>query len=164
MLLFNQTNRALSWSFSGVKFACAAWESPVPDVPNEWVEACKRIGLPLSTTPVAPETRANKRVEEERVAASDDVVRQLNEQISEAKADADAARRELEKAHARLSDVVNQKRELEKSNEALSRKLESAEENRAAADALLSETAKQAELAETRAVKAEALLTEKKRK
>lgn len=161
-LLFNQTNKQLSWSMGGRKFSCAPWESV--DIPGDLADACKRRGLPLGVTPVPPETRATRRVEESKQAASNDELTALKAQIKDAKAEA-ASSSEFAAKQQRATESLTQKlRETQAENARLREQLSSVTADKKAAEDLLSDTAKQATHAEERALKAEAVLNERKSK
>jgi chromosome segregation ATPase len=96
---------------AGVTYACPPW-GPV-DVPHELVSACKSRGLPLDIVAVPPETRAIRRVAEEKTAHQKDGVIQLNRRAEAAEAETREARRQFEQSNLELSATRDKFRRLE---------------------------------------------------
>lgn len=59
-ILFNQSAAPLQWDMSAVRYSCEPWGRV--EVPDELAQACIRLGLPLSVTPIAPEVRAQRQI------------------------------------------------------------------------------------------------------
>jgi|GEM_PF-3050530 len=153
--LYNQTKRALSFELGAKTFACDAWGSV--DVPGKLVEVAMAYGLPLGTVPVAPETRAKYQVQAEQEATRDEQLSALREQIADAQASERAAKEKLDETHEELSKMNTKVQESLARNAELERFLESALDDKKAAEDLLADTAKQATIAEERAIKSEAV-------
>lgn len=158
MLLHNQSKQALSWSMSGKTFKCDAWGSI--DIPDKFVAACKSRGLPLGPSPVAPEIRAKRKVEDDRLATDDSAVRAIANERDEAKANLESARAELEKASVEISNARSEAEKLKKSCADLHRQLNDAKAAKEAAEKLAAAAQNAAAKSEERALKAEALLSQ----
>ena len=159
--LFNQTNKPLSWKLSGQAFTCDPWGSV--DVPREYVDPCKKLGLPLAETPIAPELRAARRVEEERAAASDDVFSKVQADLKDALAAKESANAFSEEQQKKAEHLAAKVREALTENERLKGQLKELAADKKAAEDLLGEESRKAALAEERAQKAEAILAERKK-
>lgn len=158
MLLFNQTKNALSWGLGGEKYACEPWGSV--ELTEETAEVAKRRGLPLDVAPVAPEHRAQARIEAEADASKLDALRSLRSQLDLAIAADKAARDELGRMNIELSSVRDTLRQERAKYETLGLELARVKADKDAAEQLLTAESTKAADAETRAIKAEALLHE----
>lgn len=137
MKLFNQIKQPLSWDMGGRRYACEGF-GPV-DVPDHLAELCKRRGLPLDVSPVAPETRAQRRVGEEIEAARSDDLKLLKNEALAAKAAEAAAKSELAKCQVALSEANDRCRKLVGELEQACSERDSAYADVKATEALLAE-------------------------
>lgn len=158
MRLFNQTKNALSWAMGGEKFACEPW-GPV-DIPDEMVDPAKRRGLPLGEAPIAPELRAQQRIADEADASKLDALRSLKAQVELAVAGEKSAKDELGRVHTELSSARDALRQERAKTEKLGQEVARLKADKEAAEQLLAQESARAVDAETRAIKAEALLQE----
>jgi len=158
MLLFNQTKNHLKWSMGGQSFACEPWASL--DLPDEIAEHCTKRGIPLGVAPVAPEHRAQVRVEDERKASDDSALLAMKDRAEAAEADARAARGELTQAKQDLSAARGESKRLADELEKRTGELSRCQADKKTAEELLDAEAKRATDAEAKAIKAEALLSE----
>jgi hypothetical protein len=159
MRLYNQTKNQLGWSLGGKKLEAEPW-GPV-DIPDALAAAVRKMGLPLGIAPVAPEHRALVRVADEQAAAAAEPLRVLKAAADAAQAGERAAKEELERMSVELGSVRGELRQARESITDLKGRLKQALADKGAAEALLSETAANAEASEARAIKAEAMRGEK---
>lgn len=157
MLLYNQTKKHLSWKM-GEQFECAPWGHV--SIPDELVDAVKGRGLPLDVTPVAPELRAQARVEDQQSADREAPLHALRKAADEAQASERSAKAEVERLQISLGEATAARAVAEKALAEKSDELSRAMSEKAAAEGLLAEAGSQATASEERALKAEALLAE----
>lgn len=157
MRLHNQTKKHLSWKM-GEQFECAPWGHVI--VPDEMVSAVKSRGLPLDVTPVAPEMRAQARVEDQQAAEREAPLHALRKAADEALAGERTAKEEVERLQIELSQANEARREAESLLVAKNGELSRALSDKAAAESLLVDASSLATASEERALKAEALLGE----
>lgn len=160
MLAFNQTKHDLSWSLAGQKYSCEAWGSV--DVPEELWPACKKLGLPLDVASVPPELRAQVRIEDERKASDDSALHALKERAEMAEASARSLKDELQRNIVELAESRGETKRANDEILALKSALARANADKKAAEEMLDAEAKRATDAEAKAIKAEALATERK--
>lgn len=159
MRLYNQTKKHLSWKM-GEHFECAPWGHV--SVPDELLDAVKSRGLPLDVTPVAPELRAQARVEDQQNADREAPLHALRKAADEALASERSAKAEVERLQVALGAANEARSAAEKALAEKSEELARALSEKSAAESLLTESASQATAAEERALKAEALLADGK--
>ena len=159
MLAFNQTKHPLSWALSGQKFACEPWGSI--DIPGELWGACVRLGLPLDVAPVPPERRAKERVEDERKASDDSVLLALKDRVAAAEAAARTIKEELERTKIELSDARSETTRIRAENDKLVADIVRIQADKKTAEDLLDDAAKRATDAEAKAIRIEALASER---
>ncbi|HEU4544363.1 MAG TPA: hypothetical protein VFR23_24745 [Jiangellaceae bacterium] len=162
MRLFNQSKNELRWTLGGSAFEAEPW-GPV-DVPDEFVAAVRKLGVPLAVSPVAPEARARQKVSDDATAQQDSALRGLKQRAEVAEADARAAREELERLSIELSKAREGQRTAEEAARELSEQLARAKADAKAAEGLLSEQASKAAEAEEKALRAEAMLVDRAEK
>jgi len=157
-LQFNQTKRALSWTIGGKSFQCDAFDSV--DVPIDLIEPSQKRGIPISATPVAPEVRAARKVEEEKVKASNDAWKALQRRVGEAEASVKLSTEHAEQHQRKVEDLVAQVREKDSVIAGLEQRLRTSDNEKKAVEELLKETARSATEAEERAQRAGAVMRE----
>jgi hypothetical protein len=157
--LYNQSKNQLGWSMGGVAYSCEPWG--VVEIADELVSAAVSRGLPLGPVQVSPEERAQVRIADERAASDQAPLLALKAQLEQAQASEREARAELGRVSVDLSTAKNALREAGELNEKLGDKVRRLESDKAAAEQLLTEADKRATDAEARAIKSEALLTER---
>ncbi len=111
MKLYNQTKNFLKWDLSLTQYTCEPYGEV--EVPDMFVMHCKKRGLPLDITPVAPEVKASKSLEGASEAAKKDEIVALQKTLSEALASEKSAKDELAKVLAREAVLEKAKLELE---------------------------------------------------
>lgn len=161
MRLFNQTKNQLRWDMNGALYECEPW-GPV-ELPDELVAAAKSRGLPLDLVATAPEIRAHERIADERAVADQAPLLALRKEADEAKARETAAVDALERCQADLASARRSLIESDTLVEQLQDKLRRMTADKDAAEKLFSEASAQATESEARAIKAEALLSETKK-
>lgn len=159
MRLYNQTKKALGWSMGGVRYEAEPWGAV--ELPDDLAQAARQLGVPLDVTPIAPEIRAQVLVADEQASASDKVFRAIRERANAAEAAERAAKEELGRMSVEISKARSDIREANELIESLRDQVKHLKADKEAAEALITETAAQATAAEERAIKAEALATEK---
>lgn len=159
MRLFNQTKNALSWEMGGVRYTCEPWSSVELD--DALVSHARSRGLPLDVAPVAPETRAQVRVADERAAADQAPLLALKKAADDAQAAEREAKRALEQLSVDLSNARGQLREANQIIESQRGQIQRLTADKEAAEQLMSAAEQKATEAEARAIKAEALHAER---
>jgi hypothetical protein len=104
MKLYNQTKNNLRWDLSLTTYTCQPYGEV--EVPDMFVLHCKKRGLPLDVTPVAPEVKANKSLEAATEQAKKDEVFALQKQLAEAIASEGVAK-------SKVSELLSDKSALE---------------------------------------------------
>lgn len=160
-LQFNQTKRALSWTIGGKTFQCDAFESV--DIPIDLIEPSQNRGIPIAATPVAPEVRAARKVEEEKVKASNDAWKALQRRLEEAQASAKLSKEHAEQHQRKVEELAAQLREKESVIADLEQRLHTSDNEKKAVEELLKETARSATETEERAQRAGAVMREQTR-
>ncbi len=141
MKLYNQTRNALRWDLSMTTYTCEPYGEV--EVPDMFVMHCKKRGLPLDVTPVAPEIKANKSIEAATESAKNDEIVALQKTISEAVASEKVAKTELEKALVGAEKFKSEKIAIEVSLAESKSKYESLVADHAALTKLADEQAKE---------------------
>lgn len=103
MKLYNQTNKPLRWDISMTTYTADPYGEVI--VPDMYVEHCKARQLPLDVTPVAPEIKANKSLEEVSDTAKRDALVAVQKQLSEAVAAENVAKSELVKSIEKVTEL-----------------------------------------------------------
>ena len=111
MKLYNQSKNALRWGLGDKIYSCDPYGEV--SIPDDLVLHCKKRGVPLDVTPVAPEIKANKSLEASTEAAKNDEMLALQKQISEATAAEKVAKDELEKSIASFVKLKSEKTAVE---------------------------------------------------
>lgn len=144
MKLYNQSKNALRWDLGGNVYSCDPYGEI--SIPDDLVLHCKKRGIPLDVTPVAPEIKANKSLEASTEAAKNDEMLALQKQISEATAAEKAAKDELEKSIASFAKLRSEKVAVEVSLAEVKSKFESLVADHAALTKLSDEQTKAFEI------------------
>lgn len=158
MRLFNQTKNQLGWSLGDVAYSCEPWGAV--DVPEDVVKLTLARGLPLDFAPVSAEQRAHQRISDEQEASKADALRALKGQADSAQAAGRAVKEELGRCQVELSSARDSLRDALKRSESLADQLSRMKADKDAAEQLLAQESTRATDAETRAIRAEALLSE----
>lgn len=159
MLAFNQSQHTLSFSAGGQKYGCEPWSSV--EIPDELWAACVRMGLPLDIAAVPPEKRAKVQIEEERKTSEEAALFALKERAEAGEARAASLHDDLQKKIVELSDARAEIKRLTTECDGLRAQLERTASDKKTAEELLDAEAKRATAAEAKAIKAEALATER---
>jgi chromosome segregation ATPase len=138
MRLFNQTGNQLRWDMSphGV-FTCEPWGSL--EIKESLVPFVLQLGVPIGKIPVAPEIKAQRRVEQAQTEAAEDVTRQLRDSLLASQAETAAARREVDIRQSELERINARAEKLARELESVRSELEASQVERTAAEALLTE-------------------------
>jgi chromosome segregation ATPase len=161
MRLYNQTKKNLSWSMGAATFACEAWGSV--EIQDDLVPLVLSRGLPLDVAPVAPEQRAQAQIADAVEAGKSDALRALRDQAEDARAAERAARDEIARMSVELSEARERAKKAESAAEKLTGDLSRMKADKQAAEELLAAEGVRATDAETRAIRAEALLEDAKK-
>lgn len=161
MRLYNQTKKPLAWSMGDAKFSCEPWGSV--EMADDIAPFAIGRGLPLDVAPVAPEQRAQAQIAEAVEAGKSDALRALRDQAEDAKAAERAARDELARMSVELSDARERASKAEEDSRKLAAEVTRLKADKQAAEELLAAEGVRATDAETRAIQAEALLSDSKK-
>lgn len=122
MILFNQSANSLKWGMSGVTYTCEPWGRV--EVPDAHAAACERLGLPLKSTQVAPEVRAQRQIALAEQDTRADSFAAIRKEADAALALAQSEKDERERLAAELSrargSLTNAAAEFEKLKQQLS--------------------------------------------
>lgn len=144
MKLYNQSKNALRWELGGEIYTCDPYGEV--SIPDELVLHCKKRGVPLDVTPVAPEIKANKSLEVATESAKKDEIVALQKQLSGATGAEKVAKEELEKSISLVAKLKSEKTAVEVSLAESKSKYDSLIADHAALTKLAEEQAKAFEI------------------
>jgi chromosome segregation ATPase len=103
MLLYNQIGKQIDFELEGKPYMVDPWGSV--NVPDQWVETCRRMKLPLGQTSVAPDRRAASAAAEAEEKARQDEILKLRTQLESALSQINANGTQTGAVKAQLSEI-----------------------------------------------------------